>query len=114
MSPIIPPMQFLPRFLRQALGLLLPAALLVSARAKLADLATFQAQAAASKMSLVLPTYPLTPDEIKAQAENAIKTADEGLAKLAAQDPAKLTFDNTFAAYDAVTAPVGDVYQILS
>jgi thimet oligopeptidase len=102
------------RTLRRAACLLLSLLLVAAGRAKLADLATFQAQAAASKMSLVLPTYPLTPDEIKAQAENAIKTADEGLAKLAAQDPAKLTFDNTFAAYDAVTAPVGDVYQILS
>jgi thimet oligopeptidase len=93
---------------------LLPAALLVSARAKPADLATFQAQATASKLSLVLPSYPLTPDEIKSQAENAIKAADEGLARLAAQDPAKLTFANTFADYDALTARVGDVYQVTS
>lgn len=107
-------MSFPSRFVRQALCLLLPAVLVPLAGAKPADLATFQAQATAQKMSLVLPTYPLSSDEIKAQAENAIKTADEALAQLAAQDPAKLTFASTFAAYDAITARVGDVYQVLS
>ena len=102
------------RFVRQALGLLLPAVLFVSAHAKPADFATFQTQAAANKASLTLPTYPQNPDEVKAQAETAIKTADEALANLAAQDPAKLTFANTFAAYDAIGARVGDAYQVIS
>ncbi|HEY0864512.1 MAG TPA: M3 family metallopeptidase [Lacunisphaera sp.] len=100
------------RLLRQALCLLLPAALLSPVQAKPADLAPFQAQAAANRMALVLPTYPLTPDEVKAQAENAIKTADAALTALAAQDPAKATFASTFAAYDAITARVGDAYAI--
>ena len=102
------------RLFRPALCLLLPAALLVTARAKPVDLAPFQAQAAANKMSLVLPTYPTTPDQIKAQAENALKHADEALAKLAAQDPAKATFASTFAAYDSITAGVTDVYLVVS
>jgi thimet oligopeptidase len=102
------------RLIRPVLCLLLPVALLVPGRAKPADLASFQAQATASRMSLVLPIYPVTPDEVKAQAENAIKTADAALAALVAQEPAKLTFANSFAAYDAITARVGDVYAVLS
>ncbi len=105
-------MRFPSRLLRQALGLLLPVSLLVQGWAKPADLAPFQAQAAANRMALVLPTYPLTPDEVKAQAETAIKTADAALTALAAQDPAQATFASTFAAYDAITARVGDAYAI--
>ena len=101
------------RLLRQALCLLLPVSLLIQARAKPADLAPFQAQAAASQMSLVLPTYPLTPDEVKAKAEDAIKTAEAGLAALAAQDPTKATFASTFANYDAIGARVGDAYAVI-
>src|SRR5688572_9692058 len=107
-------MRFPTRFVRQALCLLLPISLLASLQAKPADFATFQAQARADRMSLVLPAYPLTPDEARAKAETAIKTADAALAALAAQDPAKLTFANTFAAYDAITARVGDVYSVLN
>jgi len=104
-------MRFPSRLLRQALGLILPVTLLA---AKPADLATFQAQAAASQMSLVLPNYPLTPDEVKAQAENAIKTADAALNVLAAQDPAKATFASTFAAYDAATGGVSNASAVIS
>jgi thimet oligopeptidase len=102
------------RILRQALGLLLPVALVVPAWAKPADLAPFQTQAAANRMALVLPTYPLNPDEVKAQAESAIKTADAALTALAAQDPAKATFASTFAAYDAATARVSDAYAVIN
>ncbi len=91
------------------------AALCTSASAvAAATLADFQAAAAKAGASLTLANYPLTPDDIKAQAEQAMKTADDALAQLAAQDAAKLTFASTFAAYDAITAPVGDVYQMLS
>jgi thimet oligopeptidase len=96
------------------LCLLLPVLIPATALAKPADLAPFQAQAAASRMSLVLPSYPLSPDEIKAQAESAIKTADAALNALAAQDPAKLTFASTFAAYDAINARFGDAYQVIN
>jgi thimet oligopeptidase len=102
------------RYLRQALGLLLPASLLVQTWARPADLAPFQAQAAANRMSLVLPVYPLTPDEVKTQTDHAIKTADTALAALAAQDPAKLTFASTFGDYDAITARVTDAYLVIS
>jgi thimet oligopeptidase len=107
-------MRFPSRLLRRAVCLLLPAGLFLQAAAKPADLAPFQAQAAANRLSLVLPTYPLTPDEVKAQAESAIKTADAALGALAAQEPAKLTFASTFAAYDAIVARVGDVYSVIN
>ena len=102
------------RFLRQALGLLFTVSLLAQGWAKPADLATFQAQAVAGRLSLVLPLYPLTSEEVKAQADLAIKTADAALAALAAQNPAKLTFANTFGDYDAITARVTDAYLIIS
>ena len=95
------------------LFILLPA-LAVSAAAKPAELAAFQAQASQSHASLTLPVYPLTPADVKAQADKAIKDADAALAALAAQEPAKLTFANTFAAYDAITARVTDAYLIIS
>jgi len=79
-----------------------------------ASLADFQAAAAKAGLALNLPTYPLTPDDVKNQAEQAMQQADAALTKLAAQDPATLTFANTFAAYDAITARVADVYQVLS
>ncbi len=98
--------------------ILLPGLLAASLAAPLsaapAALADFQALAAKSNHSLVLPTYPLTPDEIKAQADTAIKTADAALTRLVAQDPASLNFDNTFGAYDAITAKVAEAYQIIS
>src|SRR5207344_2502033 len=91
-----PPMKFPSRLLRVVAGLSLAASLLNPVSAKTSTLADFQAQAAAAKSSLALPVYPLTPAEIKAQAEGAIKAADAAFATLAAQDPATLTFANTF------------------
>jgi len=88
-------------------------ALLGLAPAHAASLADFQAQAAQAKGNLVLPVYPLTSDEVRAQAENAIKTADSALAALTAQDLARLSFANTFGAYDAITGKVTDAYLIL-
>ena len=79
-----------------------------------ATLAEFQAAAEKAGLALDLATYPQTPADIKAKAEQAMQQADAALTKLAAQDPATLTFANTFAAYDAITARVGDVYQVLS
>jgi thimet oligopeptidase len=73
------------------------------------SLADFQAAAAREHLTLALPEYARTPDELKAKAAAAIKEADAALAALAAQDRAKLTFENTFVAYDAITARVADV-----
>jgi len=78
-----------------------------------ASLATFQAEAARAKSSLTLPVYPLTPAEVKAQAEDAIKAADLAFDALAAQDKSKLTFANTFGAADAIAAKVVDVSLVL-
>ena len=101
------------RLLRWSLLLLLPATLFARAAAAPATLAEFQAQAARAHSSLTLPVYPVTPAEVKAQADDAIKTADAALAALTAQDPAKLTFANTFGAYDAITGRVMDVSLVI-
>ena len=107
-------MRFPSRLLRQALGLLLPVSLLVQGWAKPADLAVFQAQAAKANSTLILPTYPVTPDEVKAQTEKAIQTAEAVLAALVAQDPAKLTFANTFQAYDAISGQSSNAFTIVN
>jgi thimet oligopeptidase len=77
-------------------------------------LAEFQAAAARANASLNLPTYPVSTAEIKTQADAAIKRADTELQAVAAEDPTKLTFANTFAATDAITARVADVYQVIA
>ncbi len=61
------------RLIPSALCLLLPVAAALSASAAPTTLADFQALAAKSHTQLVLPTYPLTPADVKAQAENAIR-----------------------------------------
>ncbi len=99
------------RLLHQALCLLLPVTLLA---AKPADLAPFQALAAKANSTLILPTYPVTPDEVKAQAEKSIQTAEAALAALVAQDPAKLTFANTFQAYDTISGQSSNAFTIVS
>ena len=76
-------------------------------------LADFQAAAARNHLSLELPVYARTPDELKAKVEAAIKTADAEFTALAAQDPAKLTFENTFAAADAIGARVSGVGSLV-
>ena len=75
-------------------------------------LADFQAAAARHHLTLSLPDYPRTPGEIKQQTDAALAKADAALAKVAAEDPTKLTFARTFAAVDAIVARVGDVYQV--
>ncbi|MBI2496553.1 MAG: Zn-dependent oligopeptidase [Opitutae bacterium] len=107
-------MQIPSRLLRLVAGLWLATSLTNPGLAKTAALADFQAEAARARTVLNLPVYPLTPAEIRAQAEDAIKTADTALAALAAQDPATLSFANTFAAYDAITSRVGDAYLVIS
>jgi hypothetical protein len=77
-----------------------------------ATLADFQAAAARHRLTLSLPDYPRTPDEIKQQTAAALAKADAALAQVAAEDPTKLTFARTFAAVDAIVARVGDVYQV--
>lgn len=102
------------RLLRSVACLWLATSLLNAAPVKTAALADFQAGAAAAQAELKLPVYPLTPAEVRAQAEGALKAADVALAALVAQDPAKLTFANTFAAADAIGGRVTDTYLVLS
>jgi thimet oligopeptidase len=99
------------RLLSPVFALMLPAALLGQTPAKLASWADFQARAAKANCVLELPKYPLTPDEIRAASAGAIKTADAALAKLVAQDPAKLTFARTIADYDSITGEAGIIGQ---
>lgn len=100
--------------LRVPRALLVLAAALACAPAFAAEptLADFQSAAAKNRTVLELPHYARTPDELKAQADAAMKEADAALAALAGQDPAKLTFANTFAAYDRIVARVGDIYTL--
>lgn len=93
---------------RTLLMLLLPLA------ATAATLEDFQAKAEKHGVVLELPNYPRTADEAKAWTTATIKRADDALAALAAQAPDKLTFANTFAAYDAITADVTNFYQVMS
>ena len=79
---------------------------LTAAPAKFAD---FQAEASRHRSVLVLPDYPLTPAAAAAAAQAATKEADAALEALAAQDRSRLTFDNTFAAYEAITDQVGEL-----
>jgi len=104
----------IPSRLRLVAGLCLATSLLSLGSAQPATLAEFQAAAAGANNVLALPVYPLTPDEVRTQTEAAIKAADAALTALAAQDPATLTFANTFAAYDAITGGVDDVYGAIS
>ncbi len=91
----------------------MPAVISARSTAATPSLADFQAMAAHANNSLVLPVYPLTVADVHSQADSAIKTADTALTALAAQDPAKLDFANTFAAFDGITAKVTDVYLVL-
>jgi thimet oligopeptidase len=100
------------RLWRTPVVLVAAVAVLAPALAVQPTLADFQAAATREHLKLELPNYARTPDELKAKANEALKAADAELAALAAQDPAKLTFANTFAAYDAITARVGDVYAM--
>ena len=93
--------------------LLLSLASLLPVFATSPTLADFQAAAAHNHLSLELPVYARTPDELKAQVDSAIKTADAELTAVATQDPAKLSFDNTFAAVDAITARVSGVSNLV-
>jgi len=104
---------YLTRSLRIGSLALLPLILALNSIAAPQKLADFQAAAAKSKASLTLPTYPTSPAEIKTQADNAIKQAEADLAKLASENPTKLTFASTFAAYDAITAKVADVQLVI-
>jgi thimet oligopeptidase len=103
-------MTLIPRLIRCGLLALLPLTLSFAASSQLSD---FQAAAAKSGQVLTLPDYPLTPEALTARAEDSIKAADAALAKLAAQDTAKLTFANTFAAYDQITTRVTDAALVI-
>jgi thimet oligopeptidase len=106
-------MTLIPRSLRRGLLALLPLTLSFQVLAAAPQLADFQAKAVRAKLVLALHDYPVTPEAMRTQAENTMKAADAALTALAAQDPAKLNFTNTFAAYDAITAQVGEMYQLV-
>jgi len=100
--------------LRAILLLATASASLAPAIAAEPTLADFQAAAARHHLALSLPDYPRTPEAIKQQTDAALAKADADLAKVAAEDPTKLTFARTFGAVDAIVARVGDVYQVAS
>jgi thimet oligopeptidase len=102
------------RFLRPGLAILLSVTLLTQVFAAGATIADFQATAARSGQAFALPEYPRSPEALRAKADDAIKVAEEAFAALVAQDPAKLTFENTFAAADAIVARVVDAGLVIS
>ncbi|MBP6507480.1 MAG: Zn-dependent oligopeptidase [Opitutaceae bacterium] len=73
----------------------------------LASYADFQTKAAQANQVLCVPDYPKTPEALGSQTDATIKTADDALAALVAQDPAKADFASTFAAYDDITYAAG-------
>jgi thimet oligopeptidase len=73
---------------------------------KLRTLADFQPAAARARAALELPRFEQTPAEVEASAKGSMAEADRRLASLAAQDPARVTFENTIAALDAIGYPV--------
>ena len=87
------------------------ATFLPAASAKFSD---FQTAARSRNAVLDLPDYPLTPELAKAVATGALKLAETGLADLAREDRARLTFASTFADYDRINAAVLDTYQQLN
>ncbi|HNC25184.1 MAG TPA: hypothetical protein PLU52_13355, partial [Opitutaceae bacterium] len=100
------------RKLTLTLGCAFAAAMTVHGAAP-ATLADFQALAAKSNCTLVLPKYPVTPAELRALADGAMKEADAALDAIAAQDPSKLTFANTFGAGDAAGVKIGEAATII-
>ena len=95
------------------------AAMLVSSVATLAAapagrLADFQAEAGRHRTVLQLAAYPTTPDEVKARTAAVLADADAALAAVVAQDPAKRTFESTFAAVDRITAEVSNLGSIIN
>jgi len=99
----------IPSTLRPLAVLLLGAGivLLPARAADIAAYATFQAKAGQANQVLRVPDYPLTPEAIVSYTDAALKTANDALAALVAQDPAKATFASTFAAYDDITYVAG-------
>jgi thimet oligopeptidase len=68
--------------------------------------ADLQAAAARTKAVVALPVFESTPDAIEATTRAVIAEANQKLDALAAQDPAKATFESTVAALDVIGAPV--------
>ncbi len=79
-----------------------------------AKFTNFQSTAQRHQSGLELPCYPLTPEAINATAAQALQSAEAGLARLAQQNRATVSFSSTFAAYDRITAAVFDAYQQLN
>ncbi len=103
-----------PRILRAGLTALLSLALFVQVFGAAATLADFQAAAARSGQSFSLPDYPRTPEALRAKADDAIQEAEAAFKALVGQDPTALTFENTFAAADAIVARVVDAALVIS
>jgi thimet oligopeptidase len=89
------------------------AALILALRANTSaapvPLASLEPQAEKFRILYTPPSYERTPDELRASAENAIRDAEAALDKIAKSDPAKATFDNTFAELDRIVARVRNV-----
>ncbi|ATC64870.1 hypothetical protein CMV30_13330 [Nibricoccus aquaticus] len=83
-------------------------ALPFAASAAPVPLGSLQPQADKFKVILTPPAYERTSDELRATTDSAIRDAEAALDQLAKQDPAKATFDSTFAQIDRIVARVRD------
>ncbi|HYD83472.1 MAG TPA: M3 family metallopeptidase, partial [Opitutus sp.] len=89
-----------------AAGCLLAVPFLATAAELPTTVAAFQSEATRHHVALVLPTYPETVEKVRAMSDRVLNEADAALARLAALAPDALTFENTFAAYDAIAGDV--------
>ncbi len=72
----------------------------------LRTVADLQAAATKSRAVVTLPVFESTPEAIEATTKAVIAEANRQLDALAAQDPARATFDSTVGALDAIGSPV--------
>jgi thimet oligopeptidase len=68
--------------------------------------ADLQAAAGRTRAVVALPVFESTPEAIESTTKGVIAEANQKLDALAAQDPAKATFESTVAALDVIAAPV--------
>jgi thimet oligopeptidase len=72
----------------------------------LRSVADLQAAARRTGAVVALPVFEPTPEAIEATTKAVIDAANRELDRFAAQDPARVTFESTVAALDAIAAPV--------
>lgn len=81
--------------------------------AAMPTLEEFAARAAPFHSAIVTPDFETKPEQIKANAKNAIADTDAAFTALARQDPARATFASTFQTEALIDGRLGDVERRL-